>query len=76
MNRKMILRNKLISIYMSRSNNVTNYLMRSTQIRDQFAAVGWKVLDAKLVNVALNRFTMSREPFVKGICAREHIPDW
>jgi hypothetical protein len=30
MNRKMILRNKLISVQISRSDNVTNYLMRIT----------------------------------------------
>jgi hypothetical protein len=30
MNRKMVLWNKLISVHMSRSNNVTSYLMRTT----------------------------------------------
>ena len=76
MNRKMILRNKLISIYMSRSNNVTNYFMRITQTHDQLAAVGEKVDETKLVNVALNGFTKSWEPFVKGICAWENILGW
>jgi hypothetical protein len=32
--------------------------------------------DAKLVNVALNGFTKSWEPFVKGITAREKLLDW
>jgi hypothetical protein len=58
---------------MSRSDNVTNYLMKITQIRDQLAAVP-EVIDAKLVNTALNGFSKSWEPFVTGICAREKLP--
>jgi hypothetical protein len=76
LNRKMILRNKLRSIQMSRSDNVTSYFMRITQTRDQLAAIGEKVDDVELVNVALNGFTKSWEPFVKGICAREKLPNW
>jgi hypothetical protein len=34
------------------------------------------VLDAELVNVALNGFTKAWEPFIMGICAREHLPNW
>jgi hypothetical protein len=75
-NRKMILRNKLRSIVMTRSDTVTSYLMKITQIRDQLAAVGEKVEDAELVNMALNGFPASWEPFVKGICARENLPDF
>jgi hypothetical protein len=33
-NRKMILRNKLGSIEMTRSNSITNYFMKVTQVRD------------------------------------------
>jgi 2-phosphoglycerate kinase len=51
LNRKMILRNKLISIQMSRSNNVTNYFTRITQIHDHLVAIGEKVDDVELVNV-------------------------
>jgi hypothetical protein len=76
LNRKMILRNKLRSIQMSRSDNVTSYFMRITQTRDQLAAIGEKVDDIELVNVALNGFTKPWEPFVKGICTREKLPDW
>jgi hypothetical protein len=63
----MILRNKLRSIMMTRSNTITNYLMRITQIRDQLATVGKKVEDTKLVNMALNGIPSSWEPFSKGI---------
>jgi hypothetical protein len=74
LNRKMVLRNKLRSIQMSRSNNVTSYFMRIIQTHDQLASIGEKVDKAELVNVALNSFTKSWEPFVKGVCAREKLP--
>jgi hypothetical protein len=76
LNRKMVLRNKLRSIQMSRSNNVTSYFMRITQTCDQLAIIGEKVDETKLVKVALNGFTKTWEPFVKGIYAREKLPDW
>lgn len=61
---------------MSRFDNVTSYLMRITQVRDQLAAIGEKVEDVELVSVALNGFPKPWEPFVKGFCTRENIPDW
>lgn len=64
---KIILKTKLRECRMNRSNNVTSYLMRITQIRDQLAAIGEAVLDAELVNVALNGFTRAWEPFIMGI---------
>jgi hypothetical protein len=73
-NKKMILRNKLKSIEMTRLDTVTSYLMKVTRIHDQLAAVGEKIADAELVNMALNGFPTSWEPFVKGICARENLP--
>jgi hypothetical protein len=48
--------------------------MRITQIRDQLVAIGEVVDDTELVNVALNGFPESWEPFVQGICAREKLP--
>ena len=59
LNRKMILRNKLRSIRMSRSDKVTSYFMRITQTHDQLVAIGEKVDDIGLVNVALNGFIKS-----------------
>jgi hypothetical protein len=73
-NRKIILQNKLRSIEMTRSNPITSYLMKVTQIHDQLAVVVEKIADAELVNVALNGFPTSWEPFVKGICACENLP--
>jgi hypothetical protein len=74
--KKMILRNKLISVQMSRSENVPSYFKRITQVRDHLAAIGEKVDDVELINVALNGFPKSWESFVKGVYAPEKLPHW
>jgi hypothetical protein len=76
MNTKMILRNKLRSVQMSKSYNVPSYLMRITQICDQLAVVGEKVTDVELVDTTLNGFSKSWEPFVKGIRVWEKLPSF
>jgi hypothetical protein len=76
MSRKMILKTKLREYRLSTSDNVTNCLMRITQIRDQLATLGETILDAKIVNVVLNGFSKAWEPFIMGICAREKLPKW
>jgi hypothetical protein len=76
LNENMIMRKKVKSIQMSRSKNFTRYFMRITCTHDQLAAIGEKVDDVELVNVALNSFTKSWKPFVKGIYAQEKLPNW
>jgi hypothetical protein len=48
--------------------------MKVMQIHDQLAVVGEKIANAELVNMALNGFSTSWRPFVKGICAHENLP--
>jgi hypothetical protein len=74
LNRNMILKNKLRDCRMNGSDNITTDLMRITQIRDHLATVGETVDEVELVNVALNGFTKSWEPFIKDIRARETLP--
>jgi hypothetical protein len=59
LNRKLVLKNKLKYIWMSRSKNVTSYFMRITQTRDQIASIGEKTYDKELVSVPLNGFPKS-----------------
>jgi hypothetical protein len=75
LNKNMILRNKLRFIQMSRSDNVTSYFTRITQACDQIVAIEEKVDGVELINVALNGFINPWEPFFKGICTREKLPD-
>jgi hypothetical protein len=73
MNRKIILRNKLRFMQMSRYDIVTSYFMMITQVRDQVVAIVNKLDGLDLINVALNGFPKSWEPFVKGVCVQEKI---
>jgi hypothetical protein len=68
-----VLQRKLRSIEMTRSDSVTSYLMKVMQICDQLAAVGEKIVDAELVNMALNGDPTSWKLFVEGICAHENL---
>jgi hypothetical protein len=75
-NRKMVLREKLRGTKMSRSDTIASYLTRITQVRDELATVGEAVSEQELVRTTLNGFTKPWAPFVKGIVAREKLPDW
>ena len=70
----MILHNRLRSIEMTRSNIVTNYLMKVTLIHEQFATFRDKNEDKDLMNQALNGFSIQWETFVQGVCARKNFP--
>jgi hypothetical protein len=65
MNRKMILRNKIILVQMSISDNVTSYLISITEVCDELASIWEKKEDGDLVNVALNRIPKSWNPLSK-----------
>jgi hypothetical protein len=73
---KMVLRNRLRYVKMSRYENVTSYFMRITQARDHISAIGEKLDGIEFVNVALNGFPKSWEPFVKAVYTRENLLDW
>ena len=61
---------------MTRTDIVISYLTRVSQVRDELGAVGEKVEDNELVRIALNGFSKSWDSFVRGIVARENLPDW
>jgi hypothetical protein len=73
-NKKMILWNKIRSIEMTILDTIISYLMNLMHIHDQLATIEESITDVELVNMALNGFTTSWKPFVKGICAHENIP--
>ena len=61
---------------MAKGEGVVPYLTRLTQIRDELGAVGSKTKDKELVRIALNGFSKTWDTFVKGVVAREKLPDW
>jgi hypothetical protein len=75
-NRKMVLQEKLRGTKMTKTDSVTSFLTRFSQIRDELAAVGEIVDPSELVRTTLNGFSKPWESFVRGIVAREHMPSW
>jgi hypothetical protein len=69
--RKLHLKHQLQVVKMSSEDTIVNYLMKITYIQDQLVAIGDKVEDDKLVNVALRGLPKSWEPFVQRFCALE-----
>jgi hypothetical protein len=72
----MVLQVKLRGTKMGKTDIVTSYLSRFTQIRDELGGVGDIIDPFELVRIALNGFTKLWESFVHGIVAREHMPSW
>jgi hypothetical protein len=75
-NRKMVLREKLKSIKMTKVENVVTYLTRLTQVRDELGAVGEAIVDSDLVRTTFNGVSKQWAVFVEGIVAREKLPGW
>jgi len=73
-NQKMVLREKLKSIKMTKTESVAFYLTKLTQMRDDLGAVGEIVADSELVRIALNGVTEQWAVFVEGIVASENLP--
>jgi hypothetical protein len=53
-NRKMVLREKLKSIKMTKAKNVVTYLTILTWVRDELGVVGETIVDSELVRTTLN----------------------
>jgi hypothetical protein len=75
-NRKMVLREKLKSIKMTKAENVVTYLTRLAQVRDELGVVGEAIVDSELVRTTLNGVSKQWVVFVEGIMAREKLPNW
>jgi hypothetical protein len=61
---------------MLEDESATSFLGRYTQIRDELGAVREVVNRNSLVRTAMNSFTKSLGPFVRGIVAKEVMPTW
>jgi hypothetical protein len=75
-NWKMVLREKLKSIKMTKTENVVTYLTKISQVRDELGAFGEVVANSELVRTTLNGVPKQWVVFVEGIVARENLPNW
>jgi len=59
-NRKFLLKNELTMTQVSDTNIVASYLMKITELSNQFNAIGVKVEDDELVPIAINESHCTR----------------
>ena len=59
---------------MNKGENMTTYLTRITQVRDELGAIGEVIESVELVCTALNGVAKPWAVFVESVVAREHMP--
>lgn len=74
-NIKMMLKEKLKSIKMTKFESVIAYLTRITSVRDELVAIGEMIVPTELVRTALQGLPKHWKVFVEGIIARENLPE-
>jgi hypothetical protein len=72
----MVLKEKLKSTKISKTDTVASYLTGISQVPDELMAIGEVVKDYELVRTTLNGFSKTWALFLKGVVAREHLPNW
>ena len=75
-NNKMVLREKLKSVCISKGESMASYLTRITQVRDELAVVGEVIGSPEIVRTTLNGVSQQWTVFVQTIIDRENIPTW
>ena len=61
---------------MNKGENMTTYLTRIAQVRDELGAIGEVIQSVELVRIDLNGVVKPWVVFVESVVAREHIPSW
>ena len=61
---------------MNKSENMTTYLTKITQVRDELGAIGEVIQSVELARTTLNRVAKPWVIFVVSVVAREHMPSW
>lgn len=61
---------------MTKSDTVTSYITRVSQVRDELGVISEKVEESKLVMTSLNNFSKPWDSFVHEIFGRENMPNW
>jgi hypothetical protein len=64
--RKLTLRHQLKKVMMNKSDTVSTYFMRISQIKDQLEAIVDSMDDEEIVTTTLNGFPYSWAAFVQG----------
>jgi hypothetical protein len=70
----LTLRNQLRNMTMNKSETITNYFMRISQIKDQLETIGDPLEYFELMTTTLTIFPSSWDPFFEGIFTRRKFP--
>ena len=73
---KMVSRQKLRDTKMTKTDNVSSYLTRITQVRGELGVDSEQVDDAELVRIPLNGFSQPWHDFLHAFVTRENMPSW
>jgi len=52
------------------------YLTRLSQVKDELVAIDVTISDSDMMSIALKGLTGEWKNFIKGIVAREKLPNW
>ena len=61
---------------MSKIHIMVIFLIRINELKDQLATIRTNIEDQDLVSITLKGIDPPQEPFVKGICAQENVPNF
>jgi hypothetical protein len=70
----MSLKNELCDMKMNDDDNITSYLVRISQLRDQLQAIEEIILDKELVNIVLNGIHKTWDAFAASMNTRKEDP--
>jgi hypothetical protein len=72
--RKLTQRHQLKNVMLKKSDTISTYFMKISQIKDELEPIGDLVDDAYLVTKIINGFPSSWDDFIQIICARRKFP--
>ena len=73
-NRKMVLREKLKNVHMSKGEGMASYLTKIAQVRDELAVVGEVIGSVEMLHTTLNGVSQQWTVLVQTIIGRENMP--
>jgi hypothetical protein len=74
--KKMLLKNKLGTTHISKTDTMTSYLMKIVELRDQIAVVEDTIEDNERIPISLNRFSPPWQNFIQCFHGREKLREF
>ena len=75
-NHALALSNQLSNLKMSRSESISSYFMRISELKNQLSTIGDPVNDKELVMNTLNGLPPSWETFIQSLVGKPKLPEF